>query len=154
MKDAREMVRSIRRVEWVSLIEENHYAVANAVEPEKSIGSKKRQERKELKLEEGEVICVKCDGEGNIYNSRSDFLALDTICPKCNGEGKVDWVTNAIERPRKDYEHYMQYLVEEMAKKTDREIRELISGTFKKQNDTYDSMSYNFKSILKGGSES
>jgi len=38
-------------------------------------------------LNEGEVICSKCNGSKNYENN---------ICPYCIGKGKVDWVTNAM----------------------------------------------------------
>ena len=41
-------------------------------------------------LNEGEVICDKCDGTGDI--SGGGYVK----CPKCKGKGKLDWVTNAM----------------------------------------------------------
>lgn len=46
----------------------------------------------------GEMICDKCNGEGNIgfiepdKNGRSYWQ----VCPKCLGFGKVDWIENII----------------------------------------------------------
>lgn len=38
-------------------------------------------------LEEGEVVCSRCEGEGwNHYD----------VCPKCQGRGITDWVSNAM----------------------------------------------------------
>jgi len=37
-------------------------------------------------LNDGEVICDKCNDIGYIKN----------LCPKCMGKGKLDWVTNAM----------------------------------------------------------
>jgi len=38
-------------------------------------------------LEEGEVICSRCEGEGWTYFD---------VCPKCQGRGVTDWVSNAM----------------------------------------------------------
>lgn len=48
----------------------------------------------QINEEDGEVLCDKCQGEGNILNH--DIQLMDYICPKCNGEGKVDWVRNVM----------------------------------------------------------
>ncbi len=47
-----------------------------------------------LKLEEGEMICDKCDGKGTI-TSRIDTNCA-SMCQKCQGLGKVDWVENIV----------------------------------------------------------
>jgi len=39
-------------------------------------------------LNEGEVVCDRCDGTGTIEHN--------WWCPKCKGKGKIDWVTNAM----------------------------------------------------------
>ena len=46
----------------------------------------------ELIIEDGELICDKCDGTGGI--SINDQLAK--TCPKCHGTKKVDWIQNAM----------------------------------------------------------
>ena len=57
---------------------------------------------KEIILEEGEVICSKCEGErrisiSNEYYSRCGQSTDQPItCPKCHGIGKLDWVSNAM----------------------------------------------------------
>ena len=43
-------------------------------------------------LNEGEVICDKCNGTGGQTHTFSG------ICYKCLGKGKLDWVTNAMGR--------------------------------------------------------
>jgi len=48
-----------------------------------------------MNLQEYEVICNKCDGEGAIHSD--DPQGASVTCPKCDGEGKVDWVSNAME---------------------------------------------------------
>jgi hypothetical protein len=42
----------------------------------------------ELILEDGEIICDKCEGTGVV--SPEIFF---TICPKCQGEKKLDWIS-------------------------------------------------------------
>lgn len=37
---------------------------------------------KKIELEQGEVICNKCGGEGP--------------CSKCHGSGKLDWIENVV----------------------------------------------------------
>ena len=45
--------------------------------------------KQKIKLEEGEVICKKCNGE--------EYIGKDfRICPKCNGLGKLDWITDIM----------------------------------------------------------
>jgi hypothetical protein len=51
----------------------------------------------ELKLEPGEVICDKCDGETFIRYTEergNGFYPMKMTCPKCNGHGKLDWIEN------------------------------------------------------------
>jgi len=43
----------------------------------------------EVILEEGEIICNKCEGSGYI-SVGSNFYQL---CPKCQGEKKLDWIS-------------------------------------------------------------
>lgn len=43
-------------------------------------------------LEEGEVKCNKCNATGTDEN---DVY----LCDKCDGEGKIDWISNATEKP-------------------------------------------------------
>ncbi len=47
-----------------------------------------------LKLEEGEVICSKCEGRG--CSPFVDKQYAQETCSKCNGEGKLDWISNAM----------------------------------------------------------
>jgi DnaJ-class molecular chaperone len=52
-----------------------------------------------IKLEEGEVICSRCNGEG--FTAFVDIQQAQVTCPKCNGAGKLDWISNAMgERPK------------------------------------------------------
>jgi RecJ-like exonuclease len=44
-------------------------------------------------LSEGEEICPKCNGKGTVDNY--------WVCNKCNGDGKVDWISKAVQRPKK-----------------------------------------------------
>lgn len=45
---------------------------------------------------EGEAICRKCKGRGQIM---SEDASNDVICSKCLGRGIVDWVKQAVVRP-------------------------------------------------------
>ncbi len=50
-----------------------------------------------FKLEEGEMICNKCDGGGSFpkkFASVKDPHFLN--CPKCQGKGIVDWIENIV----------------------------------------------------------
>ena len=64
-----------------------------------------------LKLDYGEIICDKCNGEGYIgIQSETEMIALESngiitkipgqmkfeyvICPKCIGTKKVNWIEN------------------------------------------------------------
>lgn len=52
-------------------------------------------------LKEGESFCRKCKGVGEITNgSSATDLMLPVTCPQCVGRGIVDWVTQAVERPK------------------------------------------------------
>ena len=44
-----------------------------------------------FKLEEGEMVCDKCEGGGKSW-------IYTTPCSKCQGEGKVDWIENIVGR--------------------------------------------------------
>ncbi len=58
-----------------------------------------------MKLEDGEVICSRCEGRGNIKNEGNSYLHY-TSCPKCHGEKKLDWISNAMgELPTPKYSH-------------------------------------------------
>lgn len=48
---------------------------------------------------EGEVICKKCKGVGEINPPKDLHLPALITCPQCFGRGIVDWVTQAVERP-------------------------------------------------------
>ena len=48
-----------------------------------------------LKLEEGEMICDKCEGKGCI-SSKIDPTTMASSCQKCQGTGKVDWIENIV----------------------------------------------------------
>jgi DnaJ-class molecular chaperone len=55
-----------------------------------------RTERKEkIHLNEGEMICDKCEGVGGIP-PKIQLVQLQTMCPKCKGSGKVDWIENIV----------------------------------------------------------
>jgi DnaJ-class molecular chaperone len=45
--------------------------------------------RKQLKLEQSKVFCVKCQGAGRIVDRISSSHVSDSSCWKCNGAGKL-----------------------------------------------------------------
>ena len=50
---------------------------------------------REENLEEGEVICSKCEGVGFVDKIESDDTSIyKNVCPKCHGTGKLDWIEN------------------------------------------------------------
>lgn len=159
MKNAKDVVWSIREGVMGNLETRGTYAVTFAEETEKSIGSRKPLEKEKLKLEEGEVICNKCEGKGILLNSKIDFSFMDETCPICNGEGKTDWISNAIEPPPKDEFYFAKYLVDEMAEnlryKIDKDIMNtFLNGTYQKRDDIQDAKRFTFKNIFDGGSQS
>ena len=58
----------------------------------------------QYKLEDGEIICSKCNGNCFLFGRTIDEMAI--TCPKCQGSGKVDWITNAMGTPKKDLLHF------------------------------------------------
>ena len=54
-----------------------------------------------MQLNEGEVICNKCDGAGAIAKKHHSDGIITVDCPKCYGTGKTDWVTNAMKEIKK-----------------------------------------------------
>jgi hypothetical protein len=49
----------------------------------------------DIVLNEGEMICDKCEGTGKESNTSASTL-YSRFCKKCLGSGKVDWVDNAM----------------------------------------------------------
>jgi len=105
VKNAEAKEPLFRKEEMACLIKELRCAVTNVADLGKLIGSKKRQEKSEsqdsdtkekVHLEEGELICDKCEGEGVIIYSNIDESYADLTCDKCAGTGKVDWVENIV----------------------------------------------------------
>jgi excinuclease UvrABC ATPase subunit len=48
-----------------------------------------------VKLEEGEVFCNKCKGEGVIPLDEKRYLNGSWYsCSRCRGTGKMDWISN------------------------------------------------------------
>ena len=52
----------------------------------------------ESDCKEGESICKKCKGSGQVDVKNYHHTYIET-CPQCLGRGIVDWVTQAVERP-------------------------------------------------------
>jgi len=44
-----------------------------------------------MELEEGEMVCDKCEGTGWMNHHWADLP-----CEKCNGKGKLDWIENIV----------------------------------------------------------
>ena len=55
----------------------------------------------EIQLEEGEVICDRCQGTCHEPNSNDNDELCTEICGKCFGHGKLDWIENIIGKVRK-----------------------------------------------------
>ena len=55
----------------------------------------------EKDLNEGEVICNKCEGGGSWPPKFLDITSPSWVrCPKCHGDGKLDWIYNATGKPK------------------------------------------------------
>ena len=61
---------------------------------------------KNLKLNDGEIICPQCNGTGEPNNNmikaheiRYDLVPLH--CDKCYGNGKLNWVENIVGKKHK-----------------------------------------------------
>jgi len=93
----------------------------------------------DIVLEEGEVICSRCDGRGC-----TPFVAIDQAqetCSKCNGEGKLDWISNAMSKePDKRWFDEECEIVKAMAEKLrediDKEIMKNIYGDYNEGTET------------------
>jgi len=64
----------------------------------------------ESELEEGEVICNKCNGKRRIRTDKPKWWQLrlsevESLCPKCFGDGKLDWIENAVGKKRPYWTH-------------------------------------------------
>lgn len=64
----------------------------------------------ESDLEEGEVICNKCNGKRQIKTDKPKWWQLrlaeiESLCPKCFGDGKLDWIENAVGKKRPYWTH-------------------------------------------------
>ncbi len=64
----------------------------------------------ESELEEGEVICNKCNGKRRIRTDKPKWWQLrlteiESLCPKCWGDGKLDWIENAVGKKRPYWGH-------------------------------------------------
>jgi len=53
-----------------------------------------------MKLNEGEIICDRCNGTGNEPGK--------IICSKCRGEGKIDWIDNIFNGKREGSCYYIK----------------------------------------------
>ena len=87
----------------------------------------------DIKLEEGEVICSRCEGRGC-----SPFFSIQEAqetCPKCNGEGKLDWVSNAMVKENLFYE-YKNDFIKFASECLKNDIDKNIMGLFYEKNKT------------------
>jgi len=51
-----------------------------------------------MNLQEGELICDKCNGTGQSIEELTETSKKWTWCSKCYGSGKVDWIDNIMGR--------------------------------------------------------
>lgn len=52
-----------------------------------------------MDLEDGEIICKKCEGTGKtIFTEQrgKGFYPIKIQCTRCKGEGKLDWIENLV----------------------------------------------------------
>ena len=54
--------------------------------------------KEKIHLNEGEIICDRCNGEGSVDGG---VYLFHKICSKCRGSGKVDWVDNILGKKRR-----------------------------------------------------
>ena len=54
-----------------------------------------------VKLNPGDVICYRCNGTGEIINSKHYKSLMDIQCYVCYGEGKLDWIENIVGKESK-----------------------------------------------------
>ena len=52
-----------------------------------------------MELEEGEIICLECNGSGRqgftiSHSKGSERLTIN--CQQCDGDGKFDWIENVL----------------------------------------------------------
>ena len=47
-----------------------------------------------MELKDGEVLCDKCEGDGEIKYTDEKFFIRKRTCEKCYGDGKLDWLEN------------------------------------------------------------
>ena len=76
----------------------------NIYPPDKTIRKRKIEETHNhftylpVFLEEGEVLCSKCHGEGVVWRVTIETIQNkeDFLCKKCLGSGKLDWLENMM----------------------------------------------------------
>lgn len=56
-----------------------------------------------MELEEGEVICPRCNGTG--YDPNQGTYWPKQYCKKCRGNKKIDWIENIVGVKEKEREH-------------------------------------------------
>jgi len=58
----------------------------------------KSQEKQELILEEGEIICDRCNGTGDAGDNKfpGAWRSWEPTCNKCWGTGKLNWIENVF----------------------------------------------------------
>lgn len=83
-----------------------------------------------MKLKEGEYICDKCNGRGNIPTRNPDVVIK---CPKCFGKQKLDWIENVVGvtklKGKIDVpQEWINFAAKELAKQIDDDI---LKGMYK-----------------------
>ena len=62
-------------------------------------------------LEEGELICNKCEGGGTwpqlFMDEHNNDAANYYICPKCHGAGKLDWIERIVGKAKAPYWNFI-----------------------------------------------
>jgi len=66
----------------------------------RSVSSLSKTPIKDSDLQDGEVVCSKCNGKRQIKTDKPPWWRLNfkelEICSKCWGDGKLDWIENVI----------------------------------------------------------
>jgi len=56
------------------------------------------------KLNKGEIICPKCNGDSWIHELvKEKEIIFTRYCRHCNGKGKLDWIDNLTNKSKKYY---------------------------------------------------
>jgi hypothetical protein len=94
---------------------------------------------KDIKLEDHEVLCPRCNGTGKGETHTAGDFVITPECRKCYGEGKLDWIERIVGKPRRLFGEWhssteemnipkdlMDKMAKEIADSIDKEIIESI----------------------------